>query len=115
MYQQLFTRLALSGIGTYEVSQPVAMQGANAAQLDLVIFTLSGSTPTVTLQLQESNDLENWTNKGSSSGALNTTGYSLVAAVTGIAAGYVRVKATLSAASGTPLTVLSVGLNTSQQ
>jgi len=46
---------------------------------------------------------------------LNATGYALVPAVAGIAAGYVRVKATLSAASGTPLTVLSVGRNTSQQ
>lgn len=110
MYQQLFTRLALTGSGTSEVSQPVSMQGANAAQIDVVILSLAGTTPTVTLQLQESSDLENWKDKGSSSGALNATGYTLVAAVTAISAGYVRVKATMAGTS--PIGVISVGLNT---
>lgn len=113
MYQQLFTRLALSSSTTSEVSLPVAMQGANAAQIDVVILSLAGTSPTVTLQLQESNDLENWTNKGSSSGTLNATGYTLVAAVTAISSGYVRVKAT---AGGTgPVAIVNVGLNISQQ
>jgi len=113
MYQQLFTRLGLTGSGTYEVSQPVSMQGANAAQVDVVVISLAGTSPTVTLQLQESNDLENWKDKGSSSGALSATGYTLVAAVTAISSGYVRVKATAGGTS--PVAVLSVGLNTSQQ
>lgn len=110
MYQQLFTRLALTGNGASEVSQPVSMQGANAAQLDVVVISLAGTTPTVTLQLQESSDLENWKDKGSSSGALSATGYTLVAAVTSIAAGYVRVKVTLAGTS--PIGVVSVGVNT---
>lgn len=113
MYQQLFTRLALSGTTLSEVSQPVAMQGANAAQFDVVVISLSGTgTPTVTCQLQESNDLENWKDKGSTT-APTAVGYTLAAAQTGISSGYVRLKVTLSGT--TPITVISAGINTSAQ
>jgi hypothetical protein len=46
VYQQLFTRLALSSSTTSEVSLPAAMQGANAAQIDVVILSLAGTSPT---------------------------------------------------------------------
>jgi hypothetical protein len=113
MYTQLFTRLALTGNGASEVSQPVTMYGANAAQLDIVVFSLSGSsTPTVTCQLQESNDLENWSNKGSTTAPI-AVGYTLATKETGLAAGYLRVKVTLSGT--TPISVVAIGLNTSLQ
>lgn len=109
MYQQLFTRLALNTTTLSEVSQPVSMQGANAAQFDIVVISLSGTSPVVTCQLQESNDLENWTNKGSAT-APSAVGYTLAAAQTSLSAGYVRLKITLSGTS--PICVVSVGINT---
>ena len=65
MYQQLFTRLALSGTTLSEVSQPITMQGANAAQLDVVVISMSGTSPSPSFQLQESTDLENRHEKAS--------------------------------------------------
>ncbi len=110
MYQQLFTRLALTGANASEVSQPVPLQGANGSQFDVVVFSLSGTSPQVACQLQESNDLENWSNKGSATN-LTAVGFTLQAAAqTGIAAGYVRLKVTLTGTS--PICVVSAGLNT---
>lgn len=112
MRSMLFERLALSGSILSEVSQAVSMDGANAAQVDFVVVSLSGTTPTVTGQLQESNDLENWRDKGGTT-ALSAVGYSLGTAVTGIAAAYVRLKFT--AGGTTPIAVVSAGLSTSLQ
>lgn len=109
MYQQLFTRLALSVSTPSEVSQPVSMQGANGAQFDVVVISLSGTSPTVTCQLQESNDLENWRDKGWST-ALTAVGYTLAAAQKDVSSGYLRLKITLSGT--TPICVVSAGLNT---
>jgi hypothetical protein len=109
MYQQLFTRLALTGANASEVSQPVSLQGANASQFDVVVFSLSGTSPQVACQLQESNDLENWANKGSATN-ITAVGYTLAAAQSSIASGYVRLKVTLTGTS--PICVVSAGLNT---
>ena len=108
MYQQLFTRLALSGSTLSEVSQPVSLQGANAVQFDIVVVSLSGGGATVTCQLQESNDLENWVNKGSTT-APTAVGYTLAAAQTSLSSGYVRLKITLSGTS--PICVVTAGIN----
>lgn len=110
MYQQLFTRLALSGTTLSEVSQPISMQGANGAQLDVVVISMSGTSPVLTCQLQESNDLENWKDKGTATPTLTAVGYTLFSAVTGISSGYVRLKVTLTGTS--PICVASAGLNT---
>lgn len=109
MYHQLFTRLVLGGSVLSEVSQPVPMDGANAAQLDLVVFTMTGTSPSLSCQLQESNDLENWRDKGAAS-AHNAVGYAMPTAATAISSGYVRLRVTLT---GTPpVCVLSAGVNT---
>lgn len=114
MYQQLFTRLALSGSGASEVSVPVSMQGANAAQVDYVVMSIAGtSTPTISLQLQESNDLENWTNKGSAVTPVTATGYALAAAVTGISAAFIRLRVSITAGTS-PVFVVAASLNTSK-
>ena len=110
MRSMVFERLALSSGTLSEVSQAVTMDGANSAQVDVVIFSLTGTTPQVAVQLQESNDLENWRDKGSVTN-ITLAGYTLLSAVTAIATAYVRVKMTLS---GTiPVAVVSAGLNTS--
>ena len=109
MYQPLFTRLALSGTTLSEVSQPVSLQGANASQFDIVMVSLSGTSPSLACQLQESNDLENWANKGSATN-VTAVGYTLAAAQSGLAAGYVRLKVTLTGT--TPICVVTAGLNT---
>jgi hypothetical protein len=111
MRTMLFERLGLSTTLS-EVSQAVSMDGANSAQVDIVVISLSGSGATVTVQLQESNDLENWKDKGSGT-APTAVGYTLAAAVTAISSAYVRVKATASGT--TPIAVVSIGLNTSLQ
>jgi hypothetical protein len=89
------------------------MQGANAVQFDYVVLSIGGTvTPTVSFQLQEGNDLENWTNKGSAVTATGI-GYALTAAITGVASGYVRLKVSITAGTS-PIFVVSAGINTSQ-
>lgn len=112
MRSNLFERLALASSTLSEVSQAVTMDGANAAQVDVVVFSLSGTSPQVSIQLQESNDLENWRDRGSAT-TISAVGYTLTAAVTAIATAYVRVKVTASGTS--PVTVVSAGLSTSLQ
>jgi hypothetical protein len=112
MRSTLFERLALATSSLSDVSQAVTMDNANAAQFDVVVFALSGSSPQVSVQLQESNDLENWRDKGSAT-VISAVGYTLAAAVTGIATAFVRVKVTLSGT--TPISVVSIGINTSLQ
>ena len=111
MYQLLFTRLALNATYSTEYSQPVAMAGANATQFDFVILSVGG-TPTVTITIQESNDLENWRDRTGTGSSDNSSagGYKLSSAATGVAAGYVRAKVVLTGT--TPIAVVSVGLNT---
>lgn len=111
MYVELFSALGLQGSVTSEVSQAVEMQGANAAQVSAIVFALSGSgSPAVSLQLQESNDLENWSDKGSATSA-TAVGFKMCTAVTSIAAAYIRLKITL--AGGATTAVVAGGVNTS--
>jgi len=44
-------------------SQPVSMEGFNAAQFDVVVINISAANP-VEILLQGSNDLENWVDLG---------------------------------------------------
>jgi len=80
--QQLAKALSLDTAGvtgqTSEVSQPVSTAGANAAQGAVVLQVQTATN--VTFQLQESNDLENWSNKGSSQN-VSAVGYTLLTGV----------------------------------
>lgn len=59
MYSTLATRLFVDENG--EVSQPVSMDGANAARQDATVFHLALGTATgFTIDIEGSNDLENW-------------------------------------------------------
>ncbi|MEZ5964259.1 MAG: hypothetical protein R3F56_10475 [Planctomycetota bacterium] len=94
-----------------EVSQPVSMAGANAAQGATVIQILTATS--VEFQLQESNDLENWSDKGSAQTvAAANLGYTLLTAITSISAAYVRMKYTLN---GTGKAILALTLSVTQQ
>lgn len=113
MYQPLYTRLALTNAAastTTEFSQSVSMQGANAAQVDAVVYSFSGTS--VALQLQSSNDLENWKDLGAPTPAtLTAVGYTLFSVITAIGAGYIRLKVTYVTA-GAASCVLAAGVNT---
>jgi len=94
---------------TTEYSQAVSMQGANSAQIDTTIYTLTATN--VTYQLQSSSDLDNWFNQGSSE-AKTVVGSYLLTAITGCDAPYVRIKYTLT---GSGKAIFAAGINTSQQ
>jgi len=111
--QQLAKNLSLDTAGatgpTSEVSQPVSMAGANAAQGAVVMQVLTATS--VTFQLQESNDLENWSNKGSSQN-VTATGYTLLTAITSVSAAYVRMK---YAINGSGKAIVGLTLSVTQQ
>jgi len=115
MYQILATKMAISS-STDEVTQPVAMAGANAVTVDMTVF--SGSVTTVSLE--GSNDLENWAALNSTmlaSGALSEGAYYLPCSASGaaftgaekdVSTQYVRIK--FGVTSGTA--IAGAGLNT---
>jgi len=81
MYVSVASKCALDSTGTTtEYSQAVSMQGANSAQIDTTIYTLTATN--VTYQLQSSSDLDNWFNQGSSE-AKTVVGSYLLTAITG--------------------------------
>jgi len=108
--QQLAKALSLDTAGvtgpTSEVSQPVSTAGANAAQGAVVLQVQTATN--VTFQLQESNDLENWSSKGSSQN-VSAVGYTLLTAITAISASYVRMKYTING-SGKAIVALTLSL-----
>lgn len=116
MMQPLASKLALDVTGAAgppsEVSQAVSMEGNNAAQVTVTVFRYT-LTDGFTIQLQDSNDLESWVDKGSPQ-TLSGEGFTRVAKVTGIATAFVRVKyACVSAVSG--IAILAADINLSSQ
>lgn len=109
MYSRLYDRLVLSTT-TPEYSQAVNMDGFNAALVEIVT-TVYGASASIAIQVQISNDLENWTS-APTGGTVTVTaiGYTTASVATGIAAAYVRVKVTSSAAV---TSILSLGVNLS--
>jgi len=115
MQQVLLTRLALDSAGTdgppSEVTQPVSMAGMepNAVQWDAMQFVLTATN--VSYQLQVSNDLENWSSKGSAQ-THTSVGYKLFTTDTTVAAAYVRLKLTVT---GSGKAVVAVTMTLSNQ
>lgn len=98
--------LALSTTAVTEISQPVSMAGANAVQPSFVAIYLSGTGAAESCQLQESNDLENWSDVGSAT-SVSSVGKTLGTAITAVKSAYVRMKYSGSTSSGTGNAVLA--------
>lgn len=105
MYTQVASKLAVVS-GTTAFSQAVAMAGANAALFEFTVFAKGGGD--VDVQLQGSNDLENWEEVGAATGG-NAVGYFASTAQTAIAYQYVRLMYTQNT-SGTA--IVAAGINT---
>ena len=104
MYTQVANALAVSEAAV-DFSQAVSMDGANAVVFSGTLLQDDGTT--LTLQLQSSNDLENWEDVASASRDFTTPGYQRRKS-SGIAEAYVRLSYT--ATGGT--FVFSAGINT---
>jgi hypothetical protein len=108
MYTRVASNVAVVS-GTPGYSQAVSMADANALQLDLTLIAKGGGD--LGVQVEGSNELENWDAIGSSVD-LTAIGYNQTADATkftGIAHQYVRLKYTQSV-SGTA--IISAGINT---
>ena len=108
MLVQLTTRLSLGGVSPLsEFTRPVSMAGANAVQYSVMPFYTSAGNGW--FQLQESFDLENWSNLGSAQGMSQL--FKLFPVQAGIESSFVRLKAYI----GYGTVVLAINLNTFHQ
>ena len=103
----MYTQLARNvHVGTAEqFSQAVSMEGANAIAFNATVMAFSGGT--LTIQLQVSNDLENWFDVTSGTQTYTGVGYKRKR-LTDIAEAYAR----LSYSLDDDYAVISVGINT---
>jgi hypothetical protein len=90
-----------------EVSQVVTMEGNNAIQIQVLMYALTATNVSVTLQT--SNDLANWTNQPSPQ-TVTAVGRKLLTSDTAVAASYARV---LFELTGTGKAILDADLNVS--
>jgi len=102
MYTQVATKLAITG---NEYSQAVSMDDGNAAITDFTVFSLTATS--VTVQIQGSNDLENWVDVGTATPQTAPGAYSEEAI--GVAWAYVRLKYLVG---GAGTVILAAGINT---
>jgi len=116
VFQQVFTQLALAASGS-EVSQAVSMGGANAATVNINLAASIATNGTVTILLQASNDLENWSTAATLSpsatyGTINPASAlaRLLGGVTGLASQYVRLFVQANANTGAVM--MAAGINT---
>ena len=110
MNQPLATKLALDSAGTTsEVSQPVSVQGNNAVSWDATLYALTATN--VSFQLQQSNDLENWSDKGTAQ-TQTDLGFKMFTAETGVTAAYVRLQYTIT---GSGKAIIAAGMTLSSQ
>lgn len=102
----LFTKLSLDSNGIAdECSQPVSIEGNNAAQWDATVYALTATN--VSTQLEVSNDMENWTAVGTAQ-TTTAVGHQLFTADKDISAAYVRLRVSLT---GTGTAVLAASVN----
>lgn len=106
MYAQLATKLAVTD-GVDQFSPAVSMAGANTAKAGITVF--ANSATSLTVNIQGSSDLQNWTDSTSDTGFV--VGFAATAnRALGFA--YARLKYTVV---GTGTIVLAADLYTSQQ
>ena len=110
MYTMVADKFVVTNANTPQYTSAVEMGNDNAVYYELTIFTLGGATD-LTITLEESNDLENWSNPNDTPTAYNSIGYKQkkVPSSAGIASRYVRLKA---AVTGTGTVIFAGGINT---
>ena len=112
MYYEVANRLVISS-GETTFSQAINMGGGNAVLANATFFNVTATTGTVSITLQEGNDLDNWTDNVSVGGTIAGTVASYgTMKLTSIASQYVRLKYTMTGSS--LKAVLSAALNTAQ-
>ena len=105
MYNQVGSKCAVPSTGGDAYSQAVSMAGANAVEVECTIFNLGGAT-SLSITVQQSNDLQNWSNVGSSTTAV--LGFTRLSQ-SSIAGQYVRL---LYRVVGTGTIIMAAGINT---
>jgi len=111
MYEVLSTK-AFVNTTSGDFSRAVRMEGANSVQVEFTVYSVSGTPTTTTLEVQESNDLENWTTYPSTSySGTNTVSTSVGCTsfrASSISSQYVRLRWKVSANTA----VVGAGINT---
>ncbi len=110
MYAKLADKLSVTTALSPDFSPAVSMAGANAFRVELTIFAVVAAA-TLTVEVQGSNDLQNWGTALAAVAGL-TVGYNSPATFQGtaIAFAYVRLKYTSVGAGGA--VILASGINT---
>lgn len=103
--RQCVTASNLSIPPNVDWTQAVDARGFNAARFDIVILAADAI---LTVEVQGSDDLENWTTLTSLGGSFDV-GFALPAAVTGIGVAYLRLQA--YGGDGFSLAILAAGVN----
>jgi len=104
MYHSFADKLVVTGL---QVSQAIDMHDANAAQIELTIYDLGGAVALL-LDIQGSNDLQNWETLDSTS--FPSTGFAYHQ-VQSIAFAYVRLRYDLD---GPGAAIVAIGANTAR-
>jgi hypothetical protein len=114
MYTSVASRFAIKGDTTViDYSQPVSMDGANAARLDFVVFNIDATS--ITARLQGSNDLQNWEDLANTPAARTLPGYYREDLETDVSFAYVRLKYTLTAGGTDKYCILDAGVYTFEE
>ncbi len=124
MYTTLSTRLYVEQSAAPEFSQAVSMEGVNAVVMDVTVFSLKITTvgESFSLELQGSNDLENWfaidaglnivivQTAGGVTPGYFTSGSPYL--IPGVPTAYVRIAYTTDSAAAGDYIIVNAGLNT---
>jgi hypothetical protein len=110
MQYMMQNRVAQTQVITYETPY-VDLGEAPMLTLDLTIYSITGTSPQVSVTLQSSDDLQTWTDIGSSvNGSSTGSTYGAVQALTNPYGKYGRVKIAITGTD--PTANFSVALNT---
>lgn len=115
MYTTLATRLHVNADG--QVSPPVSMQRANAALQDATVFHLAlGTSGNFAIDIEGSNDLENWQDLGNTLTFTDEEYSAAASAEMDISFAYIRLRYGWSGTQdGNESAILNAGVNTYQE